>query len=557
MIFVTRPNIDKLSEEMIEKNKKIFQVGVDRQSRKNLLCSGRFNLQSSLKRILFVGLLMCIGIGAQGQDKRPNILFVISDDQSYPHASAYGAQFIETPAFDRIAEEGILFTNAFSASPGCSPSRAAILTGRYPWQLEEAGTHASLFPKKFTVLPDLLEEAGYHVGYTGKGWGPGDWEASGRERNPAGPAFQDEKMNPRYNWIRETDYAANFQIFLEQKPADEPFYFWLGTSEPHRRYEKGIGIREGKKIENVSVPSYLPDTPEVRSDFLDYAVEIEWFDRHLEKAIELLEEIGELENTLVIVTSDNGMPFPRAKANLYDDGIHVPLAIRWGEQVSGGRVVSNLVSLIDLTPTILDAVEVEHKGKHKMTGSSLIEILKSEEQKTLDTSGDAVYAGRERHSSSRWNNLGYPQRAIRTVQYLYIRNFTPERWPAGSPRRIEDGKLTPMHSGYHDIDAAPTMDVMTQQAGNPNFNRYLYLAVGKRPAEELYDIENDPGSVNNLALNPAFEEITERLRNRLSDKLEETGDPLVTGNEEIWESYPRLRGPMREFPVPVWAEPDE
>lgn len=521
------------------------------------LCCRVLNVQSYLMKLFFVGLIALTSVGVDAQNTQPNILFVISDDQSYPHASAYGSEFIDTPAFDRIADEGVLFTNAFSASPGCSPSRAAILTGRYPWQLEEAGTHASLFPNKFTVLPDLLEDAGYDVGYTGKGWGPGDWEASGRARNPTGPAFQEIKLTPPHQYISDTDYAGNFEAFLEQKSADEPFYFWMGTSEPHRPFEESIGVSSGKKLEHVSLPEYLPDTPEIRGDFSDYAVEIEWFDRHLGEAIALLEETGELENTLIIVTSDNGMPFPRAKANLYEDGFHVPLAIRWGEQVPGGRVVSDLISLIDLTPTILEAAEVEYQGEYEMTGSSLIEMLRSQEQGILDASRDAVYSGRERHSSSRWNHLGYPQRSIRTHQYLYIRNFAPERWPAGSPRRIEDGTLTPMHSAYHDIDAAPTMDVMTQQADDPYFNRYLHLAVGKRPAEELYDIENDPGCINNLALNPDYEEITERLRNRLSDKLEETGDPLASNNLEIWESYPRLRGPMREFPVPVWADPVE
>jgi uncharacterized sulfatase len=156
---------------MIEKSKIIFQVDLNDQGTNHSTCYGLFNLRFFLKGIFLVGFLTCIGFSVNAQDTRPNILFVISDDQSYPHASAYGSEFIETPAFDRIADEGVLFTNAFSASPGCSPSRAAILTGRYPWQLEEAGTHASLFPNKFTVLPDLLEDAGYKVGYTGKGWG--------------------------------------------------------------------------------------------------------------------------------------------------------------------------------------------------------------------------------------------------------------------------------------------------------------------------------------------------------------------------------------------------
>jgi uncharacterized sulfatase len=202
-----------------------------------------------VKKVLLFVVIICWGVSGQAQNERPNILFVISDDQSFPHASAYGADFVETPAFDRVAEEGVLFMNGFVPSPGCSPSRASILTGRYPWQNEEAGTHASFFPEKYAVLPDLLEEAGYEVGYTGKGWGPGDWEESGRDRNPAGPAFQNKKLERPHEYIRGIDYSDNFREFLEQRPEDTPFYFWMGTSEPHRPYEKGIGTAAGKKIE--------------------------------------------------------------------------------------------------------------------------------------------------------------------------------------------------------------------------------------------------------------------------------------------------------------------
>lgn len=225
------------------------------------------------------------------QSQQPNILFVISDDQSFPHASAYGSEFIETPAFDRVAEEGILFMNAFAPSPGCSPSRAAILTGRYPWQNEEAGTHASSFPQHLKVFPDLLEEAGYFVGYTGKGWGPGDWEVSGRDRNPAGPAYQMKSLDTPNPNISENDYSGNFELFLEERPENNPFFFWMGTYEPHRAYMKGSGVDAGKNPEDVDLPAYLPDTQEVRSDFLDYALEIEWFDQHLARTIELLEKI--------------------------------------------------------------------------------------------------------------------------------------------------------------------------------------------------------------------------------------------------------------------------
>src|SRR5690625_1607003 len=489
-----------------------------------------------------------------GQNRPPNVLIAISDDQSFPHASAYGSKFVETPGFDRLAEEGILFMNGWASSPGCSPSRAAMLTGRYPWQIEEAGTHASLFPSKYVVMPDLLEDAGYWVGYTGKGWAPGDWKANGRDRNPAGPEFQDGRLNPPHQFISNRDYAGNFEVFLEERPEGSPFYFWLGSSEPHRAYEKGIGLAAGKNLEDVEVPGFFPDTPEVRSDLLDYAVEIEWFDSHLSRAIAILEEIGELENTIIIATADQGMPFPRAKANLYRAGVHVPLAVRWGEVAPPGRIVEDLVNLIDVMPTILEAAEIEHPGEYSMTGRSIMDILTSTEEGVIDPTREVTFAGRERHSSSRWKHLGYPQRSIRTQDYLYIRNFAPERWPAGSPRRIDNGEITPMHVGYHDIDAAPTLDVMTENADNPIYNTYLYLSVAKSPAEELYDLRNDSDNLINLAMDPDYHQLTEELRNHLINFLLETRDPRVTGDGEIWETYPRLRGPMRDFPAPEWSQ---
>lgn len=493
---------------------------------------------------------------ARAQNARPNILFVITDDQSYPHASAYGSRFVQTPAFDRIAREGVLFTNAYVASPGCSPSRAAFLTGRYPWQIENAGTHASSFPREYVVFPDLLERAGYWVGFTGKGWGPGDWRVSGRTRNPAGPEFSDIRFEARPDGVSPVDYAANFREFLRRRPAGAPFYFWYGSSEPHRRYEQGAGLRAGKRLEDVVVPAHLPDTPEVRSDFLDYALEIEWADRHLGEILRTLDEAGELENTLVIATSDNGMPFPRAKATLYDAGVHVPLAVRWGARVPGGRVVEDLVNLIDLTPTILEAAGVDHPGPHPMSGRSVLGLLTSGQSGIVEPARDAVFSGRERHGSSRWRHLGYPHRVIRTRQYLYVRNFTPERWPLGSPREIlEDGSLGPMHGAYYDMDRSPTLELLTTRADDPYLHRYLHLAVQRRPGEELYDLLNDPYCLHDLAADPAHADVVTELRDRLHRFLRETDDARVRGNGDVWETYLRLVGPMREFPAPEWALP--
>jgi N-sulfoglucosamine sulfohydrolase len=236
---------------------------------------------------------------------RPNILLAISDDQGWPYAGAYGAKFIHTPAFNWIAREGILFNHGYCPAPQCAPSRAALLTGRNLWQNQEAATHNGDFPAHLKVYPDLLEEAGYHIGYTGKPWGPGSWENGGRTRNPAGPEYNSCRLEPPTTGISSIDYAGNFEEFIRQRPEGKPFCFWFGCQEPHRPYEWESGVKSGKSLEEVDVPEFLPDVDEVQNDFLDYALEIEWFDQHLFKMLEKLKEMGELDNTIIVVTSDN------------------------------------------------------------------------------------------------------------------------------------------------------------------------------------------------------------------------------------------------------------
>jgi uncharacterized sulfatase len=478
----------------------------------------------------------------------PNILFVISDDQSYPHASAYGSSWVNTPNFDRIAKEGVLFTNAFSASPGCSPSRAAILTGMNCWQLENAGTHASEFPAKFKVFPDILEELGYKVGYTQKGWGPGNWKISGRSRNPAGEVYNSETLTPPTSGIKGNDYSANFKKFMDERENNQPFYFWFGASEPHRVFEKGSGLKAGKDPGKVIVPGFLPDTPEIRSDLLDYALEIEWYDQHLGKMLDLLEENGELDNTLIIVTADNGMAFPSAKANVVEYGVHVPLAIRWGNQIINPQVKEDLVSLVDIAPTILEAVG-ENSETSSMEGRSLISSMTGSTDASMR---EEVFTARERHSSSRWNNLTYPQRGLRTEKFLYVRNFKPERWPAGAPQKFEkDGSLGPMHGAYTDIDACPTFDFMVENRDVPEFKKYFEWAVARQPGEQFFDIETDPFCLKNLAYDPNYEEELLAHRRKMGAYLMETADPRVTGSGDIYEAYVRFSS-LRQFPEPDW-----
>lgn len=493
---------------------------------------------------------------------RPNILIAIADDQSYPHASAYGDPAIKTPGFDRVAKAGVLFRNAFTPAPGCSPMRAAFLTGREIWQLREAGTHASFFPRDLPVFTEQLADSGYHVGMTGKGWGPGkapDWP-----HNPAGQSYAKRK-NKSPEGTSSNDYAANFADFLSARRENKPFCFWFGGSEPHRRYDPGIGARHGIDPSQINLPPFLPDSDTVRSDVADYLFEIQWFDSHLQKMLDQLEQSGELENTLVIVTSDNGMPFPRAKANLYEYGIHMPLAIAWPAKLQSGQETEDLVSLVDLTRTIFQAAEVTPREADKLAGRELLSRY-SIAADTTSVPRDAVFSGRERHSSSRFRSLGYPCRCIRTKTHLYIRNFAPQRWPAGTPQKYdrasfdESGKLVSSklgdpHGGYHDIDNGPTLQWMIANLDQPGVKRLFSAAVDHRPREELFDIISDPGCLNNLAAEPSARATKDELSRRLTEYLTRTGDLRQTDPEaaHVWETYPRVSS-LRWFPVPEWAQ---
>ena len=455
----------------------------------------------------------------------PNILFAIADDQSWLHTGAAGDPIVKTPNFDRVAKAGVLCRNSFSTCPGCAPSRASILTGRSIWQLEEAGTHASYFPRKFTVFPDLLRAAGYYTGLTGKGAGPTNFKDAGWPHNPAGPAFDERKAAKGVLDVHADDYAANFDEFLKQRPKEKPFFFWFGSHEPHRPYRAGSGAAAGKDAAKVTVPAFLPDTPEVRSDILDYYEEIECFDRQLGRMIASVEKAGELANTLIVVCADNGMAFPRAKANLYEYGIHLPTAIAWPRSIPPGRAIDDLISFRDFAPTFLEAAGLPPHAA--MSGRSLLTALKSNKSGQVDPARTAITAGRERHSHARRDNLGYPCRALRTLRYLYIRNFAPELWPAGDP------------PFFADIDNGPSKTAVVSRK-----DRFHELSLGKRPAEEFFDITVDPACLQNLAAIPAHKTAFETHRRQLETILKAESDPRILGTGAIFDSYPR-HSPMR------------
>ena len=535
-----------------------------------------------LSRVVFLSLSPGVLIGCKQYReeqpvKPPNILFVINDDQAYAHTSFAGCRFVQTPGFDRVAANGVYFTNCYAGSPGSAPSRSALVTGRHHWQNKQAGQHASSWMKEFVPFVDLLEANGYHTGFTGKGVDPFRYagneqeESLWRKKNAAGWHVYNKQRytkgsssDPRpTEGIGLTDYYANFLDFMQQRTAGQPFYFWYGSTEPHRAYEKGSWKRNGKELARVDVPGFFPDTEEIRGDLLDYAVEIEWADSHLFKMLNYLDSIGELDNTIVMVTADNGMPFPRAKANCFEYGVHIPLAISYPKGFPGKRRVDDPVSFVDIAPTILEMAGIKSDGMLPVSGRSIVNILRSEKEGIVDETKKYVFMGRERHSSSRWENLGYPQRAVRSREYLFIWNMKPERWPAGDPQAIdnETGQTYPMYGidekGIHhpewaftDVDAAPSKSFLIENYKDPAIRPYFDLAFDKRPEFELYDVNNDPFCLHNLAGNTNYAAVEKELKIVLQNELERSGDPRIVGlDKEVFETYIRY-GPIRLFPEP-------
>ena len=453
---------------------------------------------------------------------RPNILFALADDAS--HFGIYGHNMVETPCIDSIAKDGVLFHQAFTVNPKCAPSRASILTGQHTWRLESGCTHFCEFPANKKLFPDLLEENGYHVGFTGKGWGPGDYAVNGYLRNPAGNEYNQKELTPPEGTnISKTDYFENFKDFLNDKKDDQPFYFWYGCREPHRFYVQGEGEKHGKDPSKVDVPMYLPDCDVVRSDFCDYALEIDWFDLQLSKIVGHLKEIGQYENTIIVVTSDNGCPFPRIKGQMYEDDMRLPLCISWPEKVKPGRNVEDLVSFIDFAPTFLQAGGCEIP--QEFSGTSLFDILLSDKDGFVNPNRNRAFMGRERHDMGRVNDSGYPVRCIRTPEFLYIHNYHPWACPAGNPE-----------TGYANCDPSPTKrEILHRHAENDNM--YYRLSFGLRPKEQLFNIKTDPECMENLAEKEEYQELKNSLWKELQIELLKTDDPRANGNGDVFDTY--------------------
>lgn len=517
-----------------------------------------------------VGLAGAMVLSARGAE-RPNILFCFADDWGR-YASVYTNvetrssinQVVRTPNIDRVAGQGVLFKNAFVTAPSCTPCRSSLLSGQYFFRTGRGAIlQGAAWDASIPSYPLLLRDAGYHIGKSYKVWSPGTpadapyggqryaYEKAGRDFNDFSEnATKLVRAGMTFEAAKEKilgQVRGNFEVFLADRKPGQPFCYWFGPTLTHRAYERGSGkALWGIEPETLKgkLPKFMPDVPEVRADYTDYMGEIQAWDAGVGVLLKKLEEIGELDKTLVVISGDHGMPgVPGGKCNLYDFGVGVALIAR-GPGIKGGRVVDDLVNLMDLAPTFLEVGGV--KAPEVMTGRSFLNVLHSERSGQVDSNRTWVVTGRERHvAAAREDNRPYPHRALRTTEFLYVRNFAPERWPMGSPKFSSKADLPSVAAlekntfvAFADMDASPTKAWLVSQHAEPQWEWHYDYAFAKRPAEELYDLKNDPDQTKNLAAEPAFATQRHQLSERLRQVLTEAKDPRVMGDGQTFERSP-------------------
>lgn len=481
----------------------------------------------------FLALCICMAAATQGfAAERPNILLVVSDDQSWEHTSFAGYPAVKTPNFDRLARQGVYFERAYVAAPTCGASRASILTGRHIWGLESAALLWGYWPESIPSYQDLLAEAGYHTGYTGKPWGPGYVRPGTRDgTDPTGPAYTDRLLPRPPAWRGVWDLPANFEAFLDARPAGTPFSFIVGAYEPHRPFPKGDVRRFGVLRADAFFPPHVPDTPRLRQELAAYLQEVEIYDKDLGRLMAVLERRGLLDNTLIVVTSDNGIDISRSKATNYEYGVRVPLVMVWpGRLQMPGRRIQGVVSLVDLAPTFLQLAGVSPPVV--MHGQSLLPLLHSARQ---HTGRAAAFTAFERHAGyARQFRQTYPRRAIHTPEYVLIRNYFPDRWPFGDPPQYVESVSSFLRDSH----------------GEP-IEPYFTLATAKKPYEELYVLADDPGQLHNRIDEPALQPVRMKLRRLLDAELERTGDPVHTRRMDYFQRFEYLGSEKpRLYPTP-------
>jgi N-sulfoglucosamine sulfohydrolase len=521
--------------------------------------------------LVFLSLGILLSLSARAKEgSRLNILFVFADDWGR-YASAYAKvdgrpslnDVIQTPHVDRVASEGVLFVNAFVNAPSCTPCRSSLLSGRHFFQTGRGAIlQGAVWDEQIPTFPLMLQAAGYHIGKSFKVWSPGKPADAGfggqrhaYQRTGGACNNFSEEVSERVSKGQSVTEAradilaqvrGNFDEFLASRKQGQPWLYWFGPTTTHRKWVKGSGKKLwGIEPENLKgrLPAFLPDVPEVREDVADYLGECQAVDAYVGELMKRLEECGELEKTVIVLSGDHGMPgVPHGKCNVYDHGTAVALAIRYPGS-SPGRILKDIVRIPDLCPTFLEIGGVP--PPENLYGKSLLPLLQSQKSELVDSSRDWAISGRERHVGvAREANLPFPMRSLRTPDFLYIRNFTPDRWPMGAPYQADssDPDWSAINSetraAFPDMDASPTKTWIIAHGHESQWKKYFEIAFGKRPAEELYDVKKDPYQINNLSSNPAYAIKKQELSERLIQLLKNASDPRVTGDGTTFDRVP-------------------
>ena len=453
----------------------------------------------------------------------PNIIFIIADDMNWDDCGAYGHPHIRTPNIDRMADNGMMFTNAFLTTSSCSPTRASLITGMYPHQTDAEQLHWPI-PAGKTTFVELLKESGYWTAQAGK-WHMGDYITDRFDFLASEEAFYELAGAREIPDLPPADGSLCHLWLptLQIRPDDKPFFLWLAASDPHRPYQENT-IPDPHGPDDAVIPPYMPESPEVREDFAMYYDEITRMDGYIGQVLDELERENIAGNTLILFISDNGRPFPRDKTTMYDGGIKTPFILQWPAVVKPGSISESLVSAVDIAPTFLKLAGLE--PGNTFIGKDFSQIL-TEPQKEIR---EYIFA------QAHWHDHERMYRAVRDKRFKYIRNF------------------------YPDLPNTPPADALN----SPTFHKMLELKekgqlnesqknvfIAPTPEEELYDLDKDPFELNNLAEDPEFKEVLERMQGVLKEFMDSTDDhiPKVRTPDE----FHRRTGaalPNRQWPRP-------
>lgn len=452
-------------------------------------------------RFIFVVyfLIGLVNVPISAQNK-PNFVLIIADDVGWDDIGCYGNSVVKTPNIDKLASQGLQFNNAFLTASSCSPSRCSIISGKYPHSNGAAELHTPL-PANEIPFPLILKENGYYTAQAGK-WhlGPNIYHAFDRYTDNNGYKNGDGGED---NWIP----------FLKDRPKDKPFFFWLASHDAHRPWGAD-DFHITHNPEDIEVPLFFENTPETRQDMASYYNEIGRFDYFIGEIRNELDKQGVLENTVIIVMSDNGRPFPRCKTRVYDSGMKTPFIVFWPEGIANkGELSESLISAVDIAPTILEMAGVEIPKKYQ--GKSFLPVIKnpSAEIRTI------VF------SEHNWHDYEAHERMARTKDFLYVLNSRPNLTNCGPA----DSKTSPTQ---HALNKVRDSGKLTPAQAD--------IFISPRPQEELFDVNNDPLQLVNLASIPLYQNKLKEMRTILTNWQFNTGDTTPDDLTPDW--YDRETG---------------